>query len=70
MGHTNFRRWRWLTIQRRARMIPLGVGWTQTESDGGLVLVWEKHWTKISGFYVNTPWRCIWIQFRRWGKRR
>ena len=56
-----------LTVQRRARLIPLGVGWTQSEPDGGLVLKWERHWTKISGFYVNTPWWSAWVQFRRYG---
>jgi hypothetical protein len=60
---------RWITFQRRSIMLPR-MGWTQAEPDGGLVLVWEKHWTKISGFFFNTRWGSMWVQFRRRYKRR
>lgn len=64
MGQRIFRT-RWLELQRRAQLIPYGMGWIQSEKDGGLVLVWETSWTKISGFYLNTRWFCAWFQFRR-----
>lgn len=47
-------------------MIPLGLGWIYSESNGGLVLKTETHWTKISGIVINTKKGCYWIMFRRY----
>jgi hypothetical protein len=60
---------RWIVVQRRAITLPR-MGFTQAEKNGDLVLVWEKHWTKISGFFINTRWGSVWIQFRRRKVRR
>ena len=50
---------------KRYIMVPLGIGPTYAEKNGGLVLKTEVSWKKFSGFWINTPKGCIWIQFRR-----
>lgn len=52
-------------ITRSSFMVERRIGLFYKEKDGKLVLKTETHWTKISGVYWNSPWFCIWIQFRR-----
>lgn len=46
-------------------MLRLGIGLQYSEKNGSLVLKGETAWHKICGFWVNTPWGCWWIRFRR-----
>lgn len=43
------------------------LGFFQSEKDGHSVLKAEKSWRKISGFFINTRWGCLWVRFRRFG---
>lgn len=50
---------------KRYIMLPLGVGVTYAEKNGGLVLKTETTWRKINGIWINTNRGCLWLQFRR-----
>jgi hypothetical protein len=42
-----------------------GIGPVYAEKNGGLILRDQTSWRKLAGFWVNTPWGCVWIHFRR-----
>lgn len=54
--------------RRRYIFLRLGVGPFYAERDGAMVLRHEVSWRKWSGVWINTPWGCVWVRFRRFGK--
>jgi hypothetical protein len=52
----------------RHLFLRLGPGLFYAEKDGGSVLRDQTSWRKLAGFWINTPWGCVWIRLRRFGK--
>lgn len=52
---------------KRYIMLRLGVGPFYAEKNGGAVLRHETSWRKLAGFWINTPWGCLWVRLRRFG---
>jgi hypothetical protein len=50
---------------KRYIMLRQGIGVFYKERNGRSVLRWETSWRKISGIWINTPWGCCWLSFRR-----
>jgi hypothetical protein len=50
---------------KRYIMIRLGVGPIYAERGGGPCLKTETTWRKLSGFWINTKWGCVWVMLRR-----
>ena len=51
---------------KRYIFLRLGVGPVYAERGGYAVLRGQTSWRKLAGFWVNTPWGCVWVHFRRW----
>jgi hypothetical protein len=51
---------------KRYIMLRLGVGVHYREKDGKAVLRDQTSWRKLAGIWINTPWGCVWLHFRRW----
>ena len=52
---------------KRYLQLRLGVGWAHASATGGVVLIGQTSWRTINGFWVNTPWGCLWVLRRVFG---
>ena len=56
---------KYVIVQRRSRLLRYGIGLSYAYANGFPVLKEDATAQNINGIWINTPWRCVWLRFRR-----